>query len=212
MMAKLVNKFLVATALVAIPLLSPPGNADTIHLDTLKARKLRESGGFDRIRIVYRVDGGREQAVSRHMRHGDVWNVALDITFTHEVTIRVFEDAKWKWFKGAKQLGAVTLYSGSIADDKAEAFDLTGHGARYWMSIGRGNYAVPEPPAADPKAVKPPPERWEDGGLYATPEAASAAGERLVTANVAKRFQVGIDFQLAALHALGWRLSYVPKE
>jgi hypothetical protein len=60
-------------------------------------------------------------------------------------------------------------------------------------SGGSGNYLAAE-------------ERWEHGGHYATAEAASAAGERLLLAGVAKKFRVIVSIQN------DWAMVYVPKD
>lgn len=185
-MSTFLKKFLVAAVVLAIHSLSHRADADTIRIDTLVAYDLHEAPtDLDRIRIEYIVDGGKMQAVRRNMRLGDVWNVGLDITFDREVTIQLYH--KERGIIRDKKFGAYTITAGSIADGKSKVFTFTGHGSRYWMSVGRGNFVSPKYADPPPPPIK---DVIEDGGIYETAEAASAAGRELVTAGKAKSFRV----------------------
>ena len=209
-MSTFFKKSLFAGVVLAIISLSQRTYADTIHIDTLVAYDLHEAPtDHDKIRIEYIVDGGKMRAVYRNMHLGEVWNVGLDITFSREVTIQLYH--KEKGIIRDKKLGAYTLTAGSIADGKSQVFNFTGHGSRHWMSVGQGNYVAPEYPPLPSRPIKEP--AWENGGSYETAEAASAAGQALVTAGTAKRFRV---FELRKyIDTLGnyyfyWGMNYVP--
>lgn len=217
-MAKHMKRFLVAAAVLATPLLSPCVRSDTIRLDMVKALDLREDDhGFDRLRIVYRVDGGPEQSLARRMRHGDEWKIGLTITFNDEVTFVLYEDGKdfVVYRKRPARLGIFTVSSGQIATDKTHEQDLHSRwNSHYWVLIGgSGTYVAPTPPV--PRYVAPRPV-WLDGGTFTSPDLASEAGQKLVTAGVAEEFRVdqGVQF-----HDVGptrvvypvWYLKYLPK-
>jgi hypothetical protein len=185
-MSPFLKKFRVAAIVLAITSLSQSTNADTIRIDTLVAYDLHEAPtDHDRIRIEYIVDGGKMQAVYRNMHLGDVWNVGLDITFNKEVIIQLYH--KESGIIRDKKFGAHTITAGSIADGTSQVFNFTGHGSRYWLSVGRGNYVAPTYVDPPPRPTK---DRWEDGGTYETAAEASAAGLALVTAGKAKKFRV----------------------
>ena len=208
-MSTFFKKSLVAAVVLAIISLSQCTYADTIQIDTLVAYDLHEAPtDHDRIRIEYIVDGRKMQAVYRNMHLGDVWNVGLDITFNREVTIQLYH--KEPGIIRDKKLGAYTLTAGSIADGKSQVFTFTGRGSRYWMSVGRGNYVAPTYPTPPSRPIK---DRWEDGGTYESAEAASAAGQALVTAGKAKKFRVFLLRQYIDSYGnylLYFGMNYVP--
>jgi hypothetical protein len=189
-----------ATALLAALVSSAPAHADEIRIDTLVALDLSEpEDGFDRLRIEYFVDGGKKQQVARNMRLGDKWEVLLKIAFDSEVTIQLYE--KEKWPLKDKKLVSLTLRAGDIPEGTAKEREFTGGKARYWMSIGRGQYMAPQPPGDVKRPSSDP--KWVDHGIYTTSDLASAAGAKLVETQVAKKFRV-----IPGLY--GWLLQYLP--
>lgn len=209
-MSMLLKKSLVAAVVLAMTLFSQDANADEIRISTLAAYDLHEaSTDHDRIRIEYIVDGGKMQAVYRNMHLGDAWNVGLDITFNEKVTIQLYH--KEPGIIRDKKLGAFTLTTGAIADGESRVHNFTGHGSRYWMAVGRGNFDPPKHPPLPTRPVKPP--AMQDGGTFETAMAASEAGRELVKIGRAQSFRV---FEIRKYvdnlgnYLIFWRMTYRP--
>lgn len=175
----------ILAVLLIIVALAARVDADTIRIDQLACLRTEERGGLDQIRLEYRIDNGRMQKLPRrNMRRGHVWGVGKSLSFERSILIQVYEYDRTRLNRDEK-IGAVVIRAGTIGNNSVQTFTLDGHGAKYWLAVGVGNFVSPKPPTPAPPRTEQP--KWLAGGTYSTPDAASARAAELQDQNYETR-------------------------